>query len=48
MGNNKVIGLVMLSMGLGMLLVLIVPGWGFALAGIMAVLGFFQLFSGKK
>lgn len=48
MGNSKVLGLVMCSMGLGMLLVLVVPGWGFALAGIMAVLGVYLLFGSKK
>lgn len=46
--KNKVIGLVMLSMGFGMLLVLVVPGWGFVLAGIMASLGYTLLFCKKK
>jgi len=43
-GKRKVIALVCLSMGSGMLLVLILPGWGFLLAGVMVIYGFWELF----
>lgn len=41
--KKKVIGLVVFSMGFGMLLVLVVPGWGFVLAAFMVAFGLWQL-----
>lgn len=41
---KKVIGLVLFSMGLGMFLVLFVPAWGYFLAAIMIIVGFWILY----
>lgn len=41
--KKKVVGLAVCSMGAGMLLVLIVPGWGFVLAAFMVAFGLWQL-----
>ncbi len=41
---KKVIGLVLFSMGLGMFLVLFVPVWGYFLAAIMIIIGFWILY----
>lgn len=41
---RKTMALIMLSMGVGMLIVLIVPWWGFILAASMVVCGFWNLF----
>lgn len=40
---KKLTGVVCLSMGIGMLLVLLVPGWGFIIAAFLAVFGFWNL-----
>ncbi|MDR1687398.1 MAG: hypothetical protein LBS21_02145 [Clostridiales bacterium] len=48
MGNSRVLGLIMFSAGLGMLLVLFLPGWGFAVAAFMALMGFNLLFGSRK
>jgi len=37
-------GLILMSMGVGMLLVLLLPGWGFILATGMVVGGFYIMF----
>ena len=36
---KKFIGLILTSAGTGMLVVLVLPGWGFILAGIMVLVG---------
>ena len=37
-------GLILMSAGCGMLMVLLLPGWGFVLAAGMVVMGFYILF----
>ena len=37
-------GLILMSVGCGMLIVLFLPGWGFILAAGMVVAGFYILF----
>ena len=37
-------GLILISVGSGMLMVLLIPGWGFILAAGMVVAGFYILF----
>lgn len=41
--KKRVMGLTLFSVGLGMLLVVIVPGWGWILAVGMVVLGYLFL-----
>ncbi len=41
---KRVFGIVLLSMGTGMLIVLIIPGWAFVAAAIMVVVGLYSLF----
>ena len=42
--GKKIAGLVMLSMGIGMLSVILLPGWGFLFAAFLVVFGFWNLF----
>lgn len=42
--RNKIIGIILTSMGAGMLLVLIVPWWGYILAFGLFIIGLFLLF----
>lgn len=41
---GRIGGLVLMSMGAGMLVVLLIPGWGFLLAAGMVIAGFWLLF----
>ncbi len=41
---SKVTGLILLSMGTGMLIVLLIPGWGFLFAALLVVVGFWMFF----
>jgi hypothetical protein len=41
---RRMLGVILMSMGVGMLLVLIVPGWGFILATLLIVLGYWIMF----
>ena len=40
---RKVTGLIIMSMGIGMLIVALIPGWGFLLAALLVVVGFWML-----
>ena len=42
--RKRVFGLIMLSMGAGMFIVILIPCWGFLIAGLLMVLGFWTLF----
>ena len=42
---KKVGGLIICSMGTGMLLVILVPGWGFLLAAFLVTAGVWCIFS---
>lgn len=42
-GKKKTMGLAVCSMGIGMLLVLIIPGWGFILAAFMVCFGIWEI-----
>ena len=42
--KKKIIGLILFSMGLGMFLVLFIPGWGYILAAIMIIVGLWILY----
>ncbi len=42
--NKRVMGLICLSMGIGMLTVIFLPWWGFIAAALLAVYGFWTLF----
>lgn len=44
--GKRVLGLVCCSMGTGMLIVLVVPGWGFLVAMLLVILGSWLLCSG--
>jgi len=44
MMHKKVIGLVLVSMGMGMLIVIFLPWWGFVAAAIMVIAGGLLLF----
>ena len=41
---KKVTGVICMSMGLGMLITLIIPGWGYVVAAFLAIVGFWNLF----
>ncbi len=41
---KRIFGIVFMSMGCGMLVVLIIPGWGFLLAALLVVIGFWMLY----
>jgi hypothetical protein len=41
---RRLSGVVSMSMGFGMLLVLLLPAWGFLLAALLLVTGFWRLF----
>jgi hypothetical protein len=41
---RKMLGLMLMSMGAGMLLVLFIPGWGFILATLLMALGYWIAF----
>jgi len=41
---RKIIGLMLLSMGVGMLLVILIPPWIYLFAILMAAFGFYLLF----
>ena len=41
---KKVSGLVLFSMGIGMILVILVPAWSFLVAALLVVAGFWLLF----
>ena len=42
---RALIGIVCVSMGFGMLLVLFIPGWGFIAAAILVIVGFWNLYA---
>jgi len=42
--NRKMLGVALLSCGIGMLVVIIIPWWGFIAAFIMALIGLFMLY----
>jgi len=42
--GRKILGLVMLSMGMGMLAILLLPGWGLIFAAFLVIMGFWNLF----
>jgi len=42
--GKKIAGLVMLSMGTGMLMVILLPGWGLIFAAFLVIFGFYNLF----
>ena len=44
-GRKRALGLMLLSMGLGMLMVIMLPSWGFLLAVFLLVIGFWTLFA---
>ena len=37
-------GIVCISMGFGMMLVLIIPGWGFVVAALLMIIGFWNIY----
>ena len=41
---RRMLGIILMSMGAGMLLVLVIPGWGFILATLMVALGYWIMF----
>jgi hypothetical protein len=41
--HKRVLGLALFSMGTGVLLVLLIPGWGFVLAALLVLIGFWYL-----
>ena len=41
---RKVTGLILLSMGTGMLIVTVLSGWGFLLAALCVIIGFWMFF----
>ncbi len=41
---RRICGIVLISMGTGMLIVLVVPGWGFIFAAVMVIVGYWALF----
>lgn len=41
---RRLSGIVCMSMGLGMILVLLIPGWGYLAAAFLAIIGFWNLF----
>lgn len=42
--RKKILGLILFCLGAGMLFVLVIPGWGFILALLLVIVGFFNLF----